>query len=63
ARDKITVQLGDQQLPVTFIGPAPGFSGVDQVNLPLPRSLAGRGISNLHLVVDGRTSNQVVLLF
>ena len=34
----------------------------DQVNVgPLPRSLAGKGESNLVLQVDGRTANTVTV--
>lgn len=55
--------LGAIDLAVTFLGPAPGYVGLDQVNLALPRALAGSGELPLELVVDGRRSNQVVLNF
>ena len=53
-------------LPVSFIGPAPGFAGVEQINIPLPRSLAalaGRGDFSMWIVVDGQSTNQVRINF
>lgn len=44
-----------------YAGPAPGFAGLDQVNVILPRSLAGRGDVALILSVNGKTSNTVSL--
>jgi uncharacterized protein (TIGR03437 family) len=61
--EKVSVLLGGQSLPVSFLGPAPLFQGVDQVNLSLPRDLAGRGRLSLAIFVDGRSSNQVVVEF
>jgi uncharacterized protein (TIGR03437 family) len=40
---------------------APGFVGLDQINVLLPRSLAGRGDINVLLTVDGKASNTVQL--
>jgi len=61
--ENVSVQLGDQQLPVKFLGPAPRLVGVEQANVSLPPNLAGRGSLPLRLLVDGKTSNQVILLF
>jgi uncharacterized protein (TIGR03437 family) len=44
-------------VPVAFAGPQGSFAGLDQVNLSLPRSLAGTGESSLYLNVDGKLSN------
>ena len=49
-------------LPVLFAGPQGGLVGVDQVNLRLPRALAGRGEMELALMMDGRTANPVRVL-
>jgi uncharacterized protein (TIGR03437 family) len=46
---------------VQFAGPAPGFAGLDQLNFVLPRSLAGRGLLDLQLTVEGKTANLVKL--
>jgi uncharacterized protein (TIGR03437 family) len=48
-------------LPVLYAGPAPGFAGLDQVNVSLPVTLQGSGESNVTLTVDGQTSNVVTL--
>jgi uncharacterized protein (TIGR03437 family) len=40
---------------------APGFVGLDQVNLVLPRTLIGRGVIDLVLTVDGKAANTVQL--
>jgi uncharacterized protein (TIGR03437 family) len=42
-----------------FAGTVPGLVGLDQINLPLPRSLAGSGEVSLTLTVDGRAANPV----
>jgi len=39
------------------------FAGLDQINLSIPRSLAGRGEVDLELTVDGVRANTVRLLF
>ncbi|MGH9839474.1 MAG: hypothetical protein ACREEM_11895 [Blastocatellia bacterium] len=40
-------------------GAAPGFVGLDQANLRLPRDLRGRGVVNVDLKVDGQSANAV----
>jgi uncharacterized protein (TIGR03437 family) len=57
------VNLGGINVTPVFIGPAPGFVGLDQMNVPLPRSLAGRGSVDVRLTLDGITSNTVTILF
>ncbi|MDX2034245.1 MAG: hypothetical protein SF339_26455 [Blastocatellia bacterium] len=42
-----------------FAGPVPGFPGFDQINLRLPRSLAGRGEVEVLVSVDGKPANPV----
>ena len=37
----------------------PVFQGLDQVNVRLPRSLAGRGEMDVELTVDGKAANAV----
>jgi uncharacterized protein (TIGR03437 family) len=44
-----------------FVGAQGGFVGLDQVNIPLSRALIGRGVVNLTLTVDGKTSNTVTV--
>jgi len=45
--------------PVFFVGPQGDFVGLDQANLLLPRSLAGRGELEVRLVIDGKPANVV----
>lgn len=54
----IKAYLGGTPLPVLYAGAQSGFFGLDQVNVELPSSLAGRNAA-LHLVlyVDGRVVN------
>lgn len=56
----VTAYVGVQQATVTFAGPQ-GSLGVDQVNVLLPRSIAGHGRMNVNLTVDGYESNTVVI--
>jgi uncharacterized protein (TIGR03437 family) len=48
--------------PVGYAGPQGNFVGLDQINIGLPRSLAGRGEVDLVLTVDG-VSNTVRIAF
>jgi uncharacterized protein (TIGR03437 family) len=53
--------IGGEVSEVLFVGPADGFVGLDQCNLRIPRALAGRGIVNLALTVDGKAANPVTV--
>ena len=62
--DSVTAQVQDPvgnriPLRVEFAGAAPGFFGLDQVNLLLPPELDGAGTVSLTLTADGRTANVV----
>ena len=46
-------------LTVAFAGPAPGYFGLDQVNIVLPPDLDGAGVVSLSLTAESRTSNVV----
>ncbi len=59
----VTVTIGNQALPATYAGPAPGFTGLDQVNVMLPPSLAGGGTVNITVSVSGMASNVVTATF
>ena len=48
-------------VPIDYAGPAEGYLGLDQVNLRVPRRLAGRGEIAVVLYVDGKTSNSVTV--
>jgi len=57
----VTVTLNDVNVPVLYAGPQPEFAGLDQVNVALRLDLRGTGESNVVLVVDGQTSNPVMV--
>jgi uncharacterized protein (TIGR03437 family) len=48
-------------VPVLYAGPAPGFTGLDQVNAALVLSLRGSGESKVVLTVDGQVANTVTV--
>jgi uncharacterized protein (TIGR03437 family) len=58
---KVTVSIAGLDAPVQYAGPAPGFLGLDQVNVALPVTLRGRGDSNVVVTVDGIPSNAVTI--
>lgn len=55
----ISAKLGGIDAQVLFAGVTQGFAGLDQVNLRLPRSLAGRGSVNIALTIDSKAANTV----
>jgi len=55
----VSAKLGGVDAPVSYANVAPGFVGLDQVNVLLPRSLIGRGEVDVVLTVDGKASNTV----
>lgn len=57
----ISVTIGDQLAEVFFAGATPGFAGLDQANVLLPRSLAGKGEVSLQLAADNRSANAVTI--
>jgi len=55
----VNARAGDAPAEVLYAGPQGEFAGLDQVNVRLPRSLAGRGELDVVLAVDGKTANPV----
>ncbi|MDQ3011989.1 MAG: hypothetical protein M3X11_14935 [Acidobacteriota bacterium] len=49
--------IGNTKAPVFFAGAAPGFAGLDQMNVEIPASVTG----TLNLLVKVDDSNGVVL--
>ena len=47
-------------VPVQYAGPA-SYPGLDQVNISIPKSLAGSGDVRVYIVADGVSSNVVGL--
>ncbi len=57
----VTVTIHGTTAPLLYAGPAPGFDGLDQVNVSLPPTLALSGESNVVVSVAGQTSNMVTI--
>ena len=57
----VTATIGGVNAEVSYAGAQGTFTGLDQVNIRIPSSLAGRGNVNVVLTVDGKTSNTVVI--
>jgi uncharacterized protein (TIGR03437 family) len=57
----VTATIGGTNAQVTYAGPQGTFVGLDQANIRIPASLAGRGEVNVVLTVDGKSTNPVVI--
>jgi uncharacterized protein (TIGR03437 family) len=55
----VTATMGAMEAEVQYAGPQGPFFGLDQVNVRLPRALAGRGEVDVMLSVDGKATNPV----
>jgi uncharacterized protein (TIGR03437 family) len=53
----VAIRVGREFISSSFVGPLPAFPGLDQVNIPLPRSL--RGTQTIALIGGGGESNPV----
>lgn len=61
--NSVSLEMGGVLGNVLYAGQAPGFVGLDQANVLVPNSLAGRGEVDVVLTVDGRKANTVKLMF
>ena len=59
----VTASIGAESLPLVYAGAQGSFSGLDQANILLPRTLIGRGEVDVTLNVDGKLSNVVRVNF
>ena len=55
----VKATIGGVTVPVLYAGAHCCFVGVDQINLQLPKSLAGKGLVDVVLTVDGKVGNAV----
>ncbi len=55
--------IGGTSAQVLYAGEQGFFTGLDQTNIAIPRSLAGRGDVDLAFTVDGKSANTVSLNF
>ena len=49
----VTAVGGFATMPVLYVGPQPEFAGLDQIDLEVPRSLKGRGVTSIVLTIGG----------
>jgi uncharacterized protein (TIGR03437 family) len=54
-----TASLGGTSTEVLYAGPQGSLVGLDQMNLRIPRSLAGRQEIDVFLIVDGKQTNTI----
>lgn len=59
ANGTVGVTIGGTNAEVLFAGPQGDLVGLDQLNVRLPRTLAGRGEVELVFTVDGRAANSM----
>ncbi len=57
----VAARIGGVDAQVLYAGLVDGFVGLDQVNLRVPRSLAGRGEADIVITADGMTTNTVLV--
>lgn len=57
----VTATIGGVNAPVSYAGPTAPFVGLDQSNLGMSRTLAGRGSVNVVFTVDTKEANTVVI--
>jgi endoglucanase len=58
-----SAQIGGVDASVTYAGPQGQYPGLDQVNVPLSRSLAGSGQVSVVFNADGVGANAVIVVF
>jgi uncharacterized protein (TIGR03437 family) len=57
--DNVTVTIGGVPVTPLYAGTQSQYPGLDQINLQLPRSLAGLGEADVVVSVDGQAANVV----
>jgi len=57
ASNSVTVTAGGVSLPVTYAAEQPQYVGLDQIDVLLPQSLAGKGDVVIQVTVDGKAAN------
>ena len=63
ALSNVTATIGGVAAEVLFAGAQGDFPGLDQINLRVPKTLAGRGEVNVVLAVEGKQANAVTVHF
>jgi uncharacterized protein (TIGR03437 family) len=58
--ERIRVSMGSETLTPSFAGAAPGFVGLEQINVEIPRTLIGRGIVRISVEALGYQISNLV---
>ena len=58
----VKVSIGGTNFPIQYAGAQGGYAGLDQVNIPLPASLAGSGNVTVQLSANGIAANPVSMI-
>jgi uncharacterized protein (TIGR03437 family) len=61
--EDVIARAANVDLPVQYAGAQPDYAGLDQINLLVPPSMAGRGTVTLEIAVGGKFANAVSLRF
>jgi uncharacterized protein (TIGR03437 family) len=61
ALSAVTATIGGTNAEVSYAGAQGTFVGLDQPNIRIPASLAGRGDVNVILTVNGKSTNTVTI--
>ena len=59
----LSASIGGINVVPAYVGPQGTWAGLDQFNLPVPRSLAGKGNVDVTVTVNGKVSNTVNVTF
>ena len=59
--DDMLVTINGISVPVLYAGSQPTFAGLDQINVPLPLSLQGSGVTNVIVKVNQHQANTVTV--
>ncbi len=62
-RDTVEIMFDGQITYPSYIGPQGSFEGLDQINIPLPPTLAGEGQVSIQVMINGLFSNVVTVPF
>jgi uncharacterized protein (TIGR03437 family) len=57
----VSARIGTTAAEISDAVPQGQYAGLDQANLRIPRDMAGRGVVNLVVTIDGQASNTVTL--
>jgi serine-type D-Ala-D-Ala carboxypeptidase/endopeptidase len=58
----VNAQMGGLATNVLYAGEQGSFAGLDQINLPISRTLQGRGEITVNLTVEGQSANAVTIV-